>query len=51
MKIVSFIEMKNSTKEEYLMLDKHEQDYKSMTLEDFTPIIKRIFARKLYSLL
>ena len=27
MKTVNFIEMKNGSKEEYLMLDKHEQDY------------------------
>ena len=28
-----------------------DPDYKSMTLEDFAPMIKRIFARKPYSLL
>ena len=27
MKTVNFTQMKNGSKEEYLMLDKHEQDY------------------------
>ena len=65
MKTVAFIKMKDGTKEEYLMLDKYEQDYINQTadrilkfmgglkstLEDFDPMIKRIFARKPYSLL
>ena len=65
MKTVAFIKMKDGTKEEYLMLDKYEQDYINQTadrilkfmgglkstLEDFAPMIKRIFARKPYSLL
>ena len=33
MKKVNFTEMKNGTKEEYLMLDKHEQDYINETAD------------------
>ena len=33
MKKVNFTEMKNGSKEEYLMLDKHEQNYISRTAE------------------
>ena len=33
MKTVNFTEMKNGSKEEYLMLDKHEQNYISRTAE------------------
>ena len=33
MKTVNFTEMKNGTKEEYLMLDKHEQDYVNGTAD------------------
>ena len=32
MKKVSFTEMKNGTKEDYLFLDKHEKDFASKTL-------------------
>ena len=33
MKTVNFTEMKNGTKEEYLILDKHEQDYINNTAD------------------
>ena len=33
MKTVNFTEMKNGSKEEYLMLDKHEQDYVNGTAD------------------
>ena len=33
MKTVNFTEMKNGSKEEYLMLDKHEQNYISGTAD------------------
>ena len=33
MKTVAFIKMKDGTKEEYLMLDKYEQDYINRTAD------------------
>ena len=33
MKKVSFTEMKNGTKEDYLFLDKHEKDFASKTAD------------------
>jgi|TARA_B100000953_G_scaffold5551_1_gene4898 hypothetical protein len=37
-KKVSFTEMKNGTKEDYLLLEKHEKDF-----------VRKIFSRKPYS--
>tara|TARA_Y100000389_G_C17377958_1_gene472708 strand:+ start:161 stop:289 length:129 start_codon:yes stop_codon:yes gene_type:complete len=42
--------MKKRSKEEYL-LDEYEQDYKSMTLEEFALMVKRFVSKKHYSLL
>ena len=64
MKKVSFTEMKNGTKDDYHkyyndtinFCEKYDQNsfdpnYKSLPLEFFRPIVKKIFSRKPYSLL
>ena len=40
MKIVNFTEMKNGTKEEYLLLDEYEQDYIKGTAERILKFIR-----------
>ena len=53
MKKVSFTEMKNGTKEDYQLLEKYDQasfdpNYKSMTLDEFYPMVQNIFSKKPY---
>ena len=42
MKKVSFTEMKNGTKEDYLLLDKHEKDFSSKTADRILKFISNL---------
>ena len=42
MKTVNFTEMKNGTKEEYLMLDEHEQNYINGTADRIIKFMSRL---------
>ena len=42
MKKVSFTEMKKGTKDDYLLLDKHEKDYASKTAERILKFMSRL---------
>ena len=45
MKKVSFTEMKNGTKEDYLLLDKHEKDFERETADRILKFMNQLLRR------